>query len=172
VLLSNRDGLTLQIMAERPDGSMSIEDCEEISRNLSPILDVDDPIDRAYQLEVSSPGIDRPLVRQGDFVRAVGHLAKVELARSLDGRKRFRGDIVSVDGKSVVVRVEAPATDGTETTMTDVTLPLADIAEARLMLTDAIIAETLRAEKRAKKERAKARKLAKSASLTPAAQGD
>jgi ribosome maturation factor RimP len=163
VLLSNRDGLTLQIMAERPDGTMSIEDCEEVSRNLSPILDVDDPIDRAYQLEVSSPGIDRPLVRHEDFARAVGHLVKVELARSLDGRKRFRGDIVSVDDRSVVMRVEEPVTDDAEATTTDVALPLAEIAEARLVLTDAIIAETLRADKRAKKERAKARKLAKAA---------
>ncbi len=173
VLLSNRDGLTLQIMAERPDGTMSIGDCEEVSRNLSPILDVDDPIDRAYQLEVSSPGFDRPLVRQNDFARAVGHLAKVELARPLDGRKRFRGDIVSVDDRTVVMRVVEAATDETEATTTDVTLPLADLAEARLLLTDAIIAETLRADKRAKKERTKARKLAKgSASMTPAAQGD
>lgn len=161
VLMSNRDGLTLQIMAERPDGTMSIEDCEEVSRNLSPVLDADDPIDRAYQLEISSPGIDRPLVRLSDFEKAVGHLAKLELSRSLDGRKRFRGEITKVDNKSVTIRIEEPATDDREAATVDVPLPLAEIAEAKLVLTDSIIAETLRAEKRAKKERAKARKLAR-----------
>jgi ribosome maturation factor RimP len=161
VLLSNREGLTLQIMAERPDGTMSIDDCEAVSRNLSPILNVDDPIDRAYQLEVSSPGIDRPLVRHVDFENAVGHVAKIETSRLLEGRKRFRGDIVSTDDKSVVVRIEEPATDDAEATTRDVAVPFAELSEARLVLTDAIIAETLRAEKRAKKERAKAKKLAK-----------
>lgn len=161
VLMSSRDGLTLQIMAERPDGTMSIEDCEEVSRDLSPVLDADDPIDRAYQLEISSPGIDRPLVRLGDFEKAVGHLAKLELSRAIDGRKRFRGEIIRVDDRSVTIRIEEPATDDREATAVDVALPHAEIAEARLVLTDAIIAETLRAEKRAKKERAKARKRAR-----------
>ena len=156
VVLSNRDGLTLQIMAERPDGSMSIDDCEEVSRNLSPILDVEDPIDRAYQLEISSPGIDRPLVRRSDFEQAVGHVAKLELSRPIGGRKRFRGEIISAEGETIVVRTEE---DDGETA--DHALPSGDIAEAKLVLTDAIIAETLRAEKRAKKERAKAKRAAK-----------
>lgn len=154
VKLSSRDGLTLQIMAERPDGTMGIEDCEEVSRNLSPVLDVKDPIDRAYHLEVSSPGIDRPLVRRSDFAQAVGHVAKIELRTPQDGRKRFRGAIESVDEKAVVIQRD----DAEEGEIAEAQLPLADIAEAKLVLTDAIIAESLRAEKRAKKERAKARR--------------
>ena len=172
-LISNRDGLTLQIMAERSDGTMSIEDCEDVSRNLSPILDVDDPIDRAYQLEVSSPGIDRPLVRRSDFERAVGHLVKLELSRALDGRKRFRGEIVTIDDRSVVMSIEEAATEEVEATTRSVALPLADIAEARLILTDSIIAETLRAEKRAKKAQARAKKLARGQDLLiQTAEGD
>lgn len=148
IKLSGRDGLTLQIMAEKPDGTMAIEDCEEVSRNLSPALDVNDPIDRAYHLEISSPGIDRPLVRQEDFARAIGHLAKIELAHPLDGRKRFRGIVTAIDDGTVRIR-EADAEE-------DVALPLDDLSEARLVLTDEIIAESLRAEKKLKKERAKA----------------
>ncbi len=78
-------------MAERPDGTMQIEDCEAISRALSPVLDVADPIERAYRLEISSPGIDRPLVRRSDFERYAGHLVKIEMAVAHQGRKRFRG---------------------------------------------------------------------------------
>ncbi len=147
IRLSSRDGLTLQIMAERPDGTMAIEDCEELSRNLSPVLDVADPIDRAYQLEISSPGMDRPLVRRADFENAMGHVAKIELAQALDGRKRFRGTLTGLEENGVRLREE----DAEE----DVVLPLGDIAEAKLVLTDAIITESLRAEKKAKKERAK-----------------
>ncbi len=94
VLISARDGCTVQIMAERPDGTMTVEDCEAVSRTIAPILDVEDPIDRAYRLEVSSPGIDRPLVRKSDFERWAGHVAKVELSRPLAGRKRFRGTLL------------------------------------------------------------------------------
>jgi len=147
IRLSSRDGLTLQIMAERPDGTMAIEDCEELSRNLSPVLDVADPIDRAYQLEISSPGMDRPLVRRADFENAMGHVAKIELAQALDGRKRFRGTLTGLEENGVRLREE----DAEE----DVVLPLGDIAEAKLVLTDAIITESLRAEKKAKKEGAK-----------------
>src|ERR687895_1484789 len=88
VRISGLAGCTVQIMAERPDGSMTIEDCEAVSRTLSPVLDVADPIERAYRLEVSSPGIDRPLVRRSDFERYAGHLVKIELAVPLQGRKR------------------------------------------------------------------------------------
>jgi ribosome maturation factor RimP len=91
VKLSSMNGATLQVMAERPDGTMTVEDCERLSRDLSPVLDVEDPIDAAYHLEVSSPGIDRLLVRRSDFERWVGHQAKVELTRPLDGRRRFKG---------------------------------------------------------------------------------
>ena len=78
-------------MAERPDGSMTVEDCETVSRALSPVLDAADPIERAYRLEISSPGIDRPLVRKSDFDRYAGHLVKIEMEIPVDGRKRFRG---------------------------------------------------------------------------------
>ena len=101
VKVGAQNGTTLQIMAERPDGSMTVDDCERMSRDLSPALDVEDPIGRAYHLEVSSPGIDRPLVRRSDFERWAGHVAKIELARPLDGRKRFRGKLAGVDGDRV-----------------------------------------------------------------------
>ena len=91
IKISAEAGCTVQIMAERPDGTMQIEDCEAISRALSPVLDVADPIDRAYRLEISSPGIDRPLVRRSDFERYAGHLVKIEMAVAHQGRKRFRG---------------------------------------------------------------------------------
>src|SRR6188474_1701406 len=87
VRVSGTTGITVQIMAERPDGSMAIEDCEAASRALSPVFDVEDPIDREYRLEMSSPGIDRPLVRRSDFARYAGHEAKIEMAVALDGRK-------------------------------------------------------------------------------------
>src|SRR5918999_4681398 len=87
VRISGLAGCTVQIMAERPDGTMTIEGCEEISRALSPVLDVADPVDRAYRLEISSPGIDRPLVRLSDFDRYAGHLLKVEMAVAIEGRK-------------------------------------------------------------------------------------
>ena len=105
IKMSAMNGATLQIMAERPDGSMTVEDCEILSRDISPALDVEDPIDRAYHLEVSSPGIDRPLVRRSDFERWAGHEAKIELARLLDGRKRFRGRLAGVEGDAVVLEV-------------------------------------------------------------------
>ena len=91
VKLSAQEGTTLQIMAERPDGTLGVDDCEAISEALSPVLDVEDPVKQAYRLEISSPGIDRPLMRVSDFRRAVGFEAKVELHALMDGRKRFRG---------------------------------------------------------------------------------
>src|ERR1700744_1592014 len=98
IKISGEAGCTVQIMAERPDGSMQIEDCEAISRALSPVLDIADPIERAYRLEISSPGIDRPLVRRSDFERFIGHLVKIEMAIPHDGRKRFRGTLGGVEG--------------------------------------------------------------------------
>ena len=91
VKISSGDGPTIQIMAERPDGTMSIEDCEAVSVALSPVFDVEEPMAQAYRLEISSPGIDRPLVRESDFARAIGHEARVEMAVLVNGRKRFRG---------------------------------------------------------------------------------
>jgi ribosome maturation factor RimP len=149
VKLSAMNGMTLQIMAERPDGTMTVEDCETLSRDLSPVLDVEDPIDREYHLEVSSPGIDRPLVRRSDFERWSGHQAKIELSRPLDGRKRFKGTLAGLDGDAVRLTMEASSKLATPET---VTLRLADIDEARLVLTDALIRETLRNEKRKARE--------------------
>jgi ribosome maturation factor RimP len=148
VKISAMAGCTVQIMAERPDGSMSIEDCEEVSRTLSPVLDVADPIDRAYRLEISSPGIDRPLVRRSDFERYAGHVAKVEMAVPVSGRKRFRGVLLGADGESARLRREDVAV-GEEA---DALLRIADMAEARLVLTDALVAESLRRGKAAGRE--------------------
>jgi ribosome maturation factor RimP len=149
VKLSSMNGATLQIMAERPDGTMTVEDCETLSRDLSPALDVEDPIDAAYHLEVSSPGIDRPLVRRSDFQRWAGHQAKVELNRPLAGRRRFRGTLAGLAGDDVRLTMEAKSKlEGPET----VSLPLAEIGEARLLLADALIRDTLRKEKRRSRE--------------------
>jgi ribosome maturation factor RimP len=151
IRLSAMNGATLQVMAEKPDGSMTVADCEILSRDLSPALDVDDPIDRAYHLEVSSPGIDRPLVRRSDFERWSGHEAKIELTRLLDGRKRFRGRLAGVEGDTVVLEM---ARDGGE--LQRVLLPIADLAEARLTLTDDLIRASLSRQKRADRSPAEA----------------
>jgi ribosome maturation factor RimP len=148
VKVSALNGTTVQIMAERPDGTMTVEDCERLSRDISPALDVEDPMDRAYNLEVSSPGIDRPLVRRSDFERWAGHLAKVELARPLDGRKRFKGKLVGLDGALAGIEVDTLAGPAT------VWLPLADIDEARLTLTDALVRETLSKQKKKSRDAA------------------
>ncbi|GAB4527542.1 MAG: ribosome maturation factor RimP [Roseibium sp.] len=143
--ISAANGCTLQIMAERPDGTMTVEDCETISRAVSPALDVEDPINRAYHLEVSSPGIDRPLVRAGDFNRWAGHELKVEMAVMLDGRKRFRGTLLGEEGGKAKIRLpDAKAGDDDI-----VALPIADIGEAKLVLTDDLITAALQAEKAA-----------------------
>jgi ribosome maturation factor RimP len=129
-------------MAERPDGSLGIEDCEASSRALSPVLDVADPIESAYRLEISSPGIDRPLVRRSDFDRYAGHVAQVEMVAPIDGRRRFRGELLGTEGDSVRLRRGDLAPENAE-----VLLPIEDMAEARLLLTDALIAESLRRSK-------------------------
>jgi ribosome maturation factor RimP len=139
VRVSGRDGMTLQIMAERPDGSFTIEDCESASRTLSPSLDVEDPIPGGYRLELSSPGIDRPLVRLSDFKRALGHEAKIEMEIPVEGRKRFRGEITGTEGANAVLRFVDKAG---ETQI--VRLPIGDMAEARLVLSDALIAQSLK----------------------------
>jgi len=140
VRVSGFAGCTVQIMAERPDGTMTIDDCEIISRALSPVLDVEDPISRAYRLEISSPGIDRPLVRRSDFDRFAGHVVKVEMAVPIDGRKRFRGVLLGVEGDSARIRRDDLPTGEAA----DVLLAIEDMAEARLVLTDALVAESLK----------------------------
>jgi ribosome maturation factor RimP len=140
VRISGRDGCTVQIMAERAGADMSIEDCAQVSRALSPVLDVANPVDRAYHLEISSPGIDRPLVRRSDFERWAGYEAKVELELPLDGRKRFRGVILGLDGEAVRLRIADAAAGAADT----VSLPLSDIGEARLVLTDALVRAALK----------------------------
>jgi ribosome maturation factor RimP len=148
VKVSGADGCTVQVMAERPDGSMAVEDCEAVSRALSPVLDVADPIDRAYRLEISSPGLDRPLVRKSDFDRYAGHLAKIEMEVPVDGRKRFRGTIVGSEGEAARVRRDdAPAGEDAE-----LLLSIREMSEAKLVLTDELVAEALRREKAAKRE--------------------
>jgi ribosome maturation factor RimP len=142
VRVSGRDGMTVQIMAERPDGNFTIDDCEVASRALSPALDVEDPIPGGYRLELSSPGIDRPLVRRSDFERARGHEAKIEMEIAIDGRKRFRGEIDGVEGAQAKLRFVDSAGE-TRTAL----LPIIDMAEARLVLTDALVTESLRRAK-------------------------
>jgi ribosome maturation factor RimP len=140
---SGRNGYTLQIMAERADGSFTVEDCEVASKAVSPVLDVEDPIDRAYHLELSSPGIDRPLVRVSDFARWAGHLAKVEMEVPVDGRKRFKGVLEGVEGSNAILRRDDAGKDD----VARVSLPIADIGEARLILTDELVREALRRAK-------------------------
>jgi ribosome maturation factor RimP len=153
VKISAADGSTIQIMAERPDGSMTVEDCEQASIALSPVLDLEDPVSQAYRLEISSPGIDRPLVRVSDFQRAIGHEARIEMAVPVGARKRFRGLIENVESVASrqVVRFRLAAKDGAPAELA--TLPIADMDEARLVLTEELIRATLRREKAAKKER-------------------
>ena len=147
VRVSGSAGQTVQIMAERPDGSMTIEDCEAASRALSPVLDVADPVDRAYRLELSSPGLDRPLVRRSDFERHAGHVVKIEMAAAIDGRKRFRGELLGAEGDAARIRRDdAPAGEAA-----NVLLPIEEMAEAKLVLTDALIAEALRRSKQAER---------------------
>jgi ribosome maturation factor RimP len=124
---------TLQIMVEHRDETpMTVEDCATVSHSVSALLDVADPIATAYHLEVSSPGIDRPLVRRADYERFAGFEAKIELQRPLDGRRRFRGTLMGLDGDSVKLRIGDAS----------VVLPLSSIARAKLVLSDALIAGT------------------------------
>jgi ribosome maturation factor RimP len=148
IKVSSGEECTIQIMAERPDGSMTVEDCEAISRALSPVFDVNEPIDRAYRLEISSPGIDRPLVRRSDFERYAGHLVKVEMEVPVAGRKRFRGIIDGVEGDAAKLTRDDPKADEDPAVL----LPIADMGEAKLVLTDELVSEALRAEKAAKRE--------------------
>jgi ribosome maturation factor RimP len=142
VKVSGLDGCTVQIMAERPDGTMAIEECEAVSRAVSPVLDVADPIDRAYRLEISSPGLDRPLARRSDFERHIGQVVKVELAVAFEGQRRFRGVLAGVEGDAAHIRMK----DDPEGAA-DVRLRFDDMADAKLVLTDDLIAAALRRSK-------------------------
>src|SRR4029079_17413748 len=146
VRVSRAEGCTVQVMAERPDGTMTVEDCEMVSRALSPVLDVADPIDRAYRLEISSPGIARPLVRKSDFERYAGHLAKIETAIPFEGRKRFRGVLGGIEGEAVRIHRD----DAAEGEPPEVLLPIEEMNEAKLVLTNDLVTEALRREKYAK----------------------
>src|ERR1700760_1769768 len=148
IKISGEAGCTVQIMAERPDGTMQIEDCEAISKALSPVLDIADPIERAYRLEISSPGIDRPLVPRSDFERYSGHLVKIEMAVAHDGRKRFRGTLQGVEGDAVRLHRD----DVRDVEDAGVLLVMEDIADARLVLTDELIEESMRRGKAAERE--------------------
>ncbi|MCO6176978.1 ribosome maturation factor RimP [Ciceribacter sp. RN22] len=150
VRLLNQNGLTLQIMAERNDGTMTVEDCEKLSMAVSPVLDVEDPVDKAYHLEVSSPGIDRPMVRKSDFERWQGHLVKCETSILVDNRKRFRGKITAVDGDGFTIERDQIAY-GEEPR---VTIPFTALAEAKLILTDDLIRDALKADKAARAQAA------------------
>lgn len=131
VQVLGRQRIRVQVMIERLDQrAMTVDDCAQVSRALSAVLDVEDPLPGAYTLEISSPGIDRPLVRLGDFTRFAGHVARIDLNRLIDGRRRHQGRLLGVEGD--LVRIE---TDGGE-----VRLAFADIARAKLVLSDALLA--------------------------------
>jgi len=135
VLVSGRDGGTVQIMAEREDGTMAVEDCAIVSRRLSPLLDAYDPMPGEYHLEISSPGIDRPLVRPSDFETWAGHEAKIELKELIDGRRRFRGEIEGFEAGEV--RLKVALEKGAEPQV--IGFPLALIGEAKLVFSDALL---------------------------------
>ncbi|MEX0861069.1 MAG: ribosome maturation factor RimP, partial [Cucumibacter sp.] len=138
VRVTPMNGMTVQIMAEDRDGQFAIADCEALSRDLSPALDAEDPIERAYHLEVSSPGIDRPLVRLADFALWAGHEAKLETDELIGGRRRFRGTLEGVRDDAVVIRL--PDVPGGADPVARI--PAAAIAEAKLVLTDKLLADS------------------------------
>lgn len=145
VAVSGGDSKTLQIMAERLDGTMTIEDCEAISKEVSPLLDVHDPISGSYRLEISSPGIDRPLVRPSDFEDWAGHEAKLEVKELIDGRRRFRGILEGFEDGEVRIEVDLG-----EAGKNIIGIPVGLVAEARLVLTDELIREALSRAKKSK----------------------
>jgi len=130
---------TLQVMAERPDGSMDVEGCTTLSHALLDFIEAEDPIEGDYEIEVSSPGIDRPLTRLMDFSRWAGHEAKIELTLPIEGRKRFRGVLLGLDGQDVMIRADNA----------DIKFPFRAVANAKLVLTDKLINEDLKARKQA-----------------------
>ena len=150
VRLLNQNGLTLQVMAERDDSTMTVEDCEKVSMAISPVLDVEDPVDKAYHLEVSSPGIDRPMVRKSDFTRWHGHIVKCETSIMVDNRKRFRGKIAETNDEGFTIERDQVAYGEAPS----VTIPFTALSEAKLILTDDLLRDALRADKLAKAQAA------------------
>ncbi len=167
-LMGGSDAI-LEIMAERADGTMAVEDCEAVSHAVSPLLDVHDPVEGSYRLQVSSPGIDRPLVRPADFERWAGYEVKIELKEAVSGRKRFRGPIEGFADGEARIEIEVP-----EAGQQVIGLPIALIGSAKLVLTDNLVRDTLRrakgndttAEKPAKPARKDARKVSKQTDVT------
>ncbi|WP_336287723.1 MULTISPECIES: ribosome maturation factor RimP [unclassified Bartonella] len=143
VKLLGLNGLTLQIMVEHADGSMTIEDCETVSRTVSPLLDVQNVIERKYHLEISSPGIDRPLVRKSDFFYWEGHIAKIETKITIDGRKKFRGTLTNITQDGFTLNTDKAAYGEAMYTF----IPFDSIIDARLVLTDELIRDTLKKNK-------------------------
>jgi ribosome maturation factor RimP len=133
---------TLQVMAERPDGSMDVEGCATLSHALLDFIEAEDPIEGDYEIEVSSPGIDRPLTRLMDFSRWSGHEAKIELHAPVEGRKRFRAMLLGLDGTDVLIRVPDSKDGGA-----DIKFPFRNVANAKLVLTDKLINEDLKTRK-------------------------
>lgn len=148
VAISGAKSLTVQVMAERPDGTLSIDDCEEISKTVSTLLDVEDLIEDAYRLEVSSPGLDRPLTRPAHFDRYKGFEAKVEMDDLIDNRKRFSGLLAGMDGKDILLTIDG----------TDIRLPFARMQRAKLLMTDDLVRHALRQDKKKQEEKRKTRK--------------
>lgn len=134
---------TLQIMADRPEGGINVDDCADISTAVSAVLDVEDPLEDAYHLEVSSPGIDRPLTRLKDFATFEGYEARLETTQPIDGRKRFKGVLAGVEGDEVLLNID----EGGQTHT--IGLNFEWLSDARLVLSDALIAEMLRQKKEA-----------------------
>ncbi|MGI9400097.1 MAG: ribosome maturation factor RimP [Rhizobiaceae bacterium] len=143
IKLTALNGQTLQIMAERPDGQMNVSDCEIVSKAVSPVLDIEDPIQTAYNLEVSSPGIDRPLVRKSDFERWRGHIAKLETRVMINGRKRYKGTITGVSEDNATFQREQTGNGEDE----NFTIPFNEISDAKLVLSDDLIRESLKRDK-------------------------
>jgi ribosome maturation factor RimP len=135
-LISNKE-ITLQIMAARPDGYINVDECAQISTGISAVLDVEDPILDAYNLEVSSPGIDRPLTRIKDFEAFEGYEAKIETVNLIEGQKRFKGILAGINGSEILLNMD----EGT------IGLEFDWLAEAKLVLTDELVKEMLKQKK-------------------------
>ncbi|MGE0700485.1 MAG: ribosome maturation factor RimP [Hyphomicrobiaceae bacterium] len=156
VRILSGQGMVVEIMAERPDGSMTIDDCRAVSLALSPVLDVHDPVPSSYRLQVSSPGIDRPLVRPSDFDQWAGFEAKLELKELVDGRRRFRGILEGFEDGEVRIEVDLGKDQGVKL----LGLPVSLVGEAKLVLTDALVRESLGRSKRALSELEEAQAIA------------
>lgn len=139
VIVSGRDGCTVQIMVDRADTTVTVDDCAKLSRRLSPVLDVEEPVSGKYRLEVSSPGIDRPLVRIKDFIDWAGYEAKVEMRELIDGRKRFRGVIEGIENGEIRLQLELEGYEGLQV----IGLPIDLVESAKLIMTDELIKAAL-----------------------------